>query len=136
MTITKPDSMDGCLYFTSRAIGEGYLTAWAYRPECPSCKKGRMGKPLTKTGKPDKKADFYECPECEHKIPIDEMDELLKLQVEYDCPHCHNEGMAETDYKRQSFKGVQAYVFLCEKCGEKIPVTKKLKEIKKKKPKK
>ena len=39
MSLKIPGSMEGCLYFTNRSIGEGYAKAWAYKPNCPKCKK-------------------------------------------------------------------------------------------------
>lgn len=133
MQLKKPNSMDECIYFTNRSIGEGYAVAWVYRPLCQKCKKGRMGKPIKKNGKPDKKSPDYECPSCKNRIPNEEMESLLKVEIEYQCPHCRNEGMATTEYKRKVFEGVPSYVFSCEKCGKNIGITKKLKKTKKKK---
>ena len=128
----EPASMEECLYFTNRTIREtGKAMAWVYRPECPQCKKGRLGKPIKKNGKVDKKADYYECPECKHQMPKEEAENILKVEVKYKCPECGNEGFATTEYKRKSFKGVPAYVFVCEKCNAKIGITKKMKKAKK-----
>lgn len=130
--LKEPTSMEECLYFTNRTLGEsGRAMAWVYRPECPACKKGRIGKPIKKNGKPDKKADYFECPECKHQISNAEAEEILKVEVKYKCPHCGNEGETTTEYKRKSFQGVPAYVFTCDKCGEKIGLTKKMKNTKK-----
>lgn len=126
----KPESMDECLYFSNRSIGDGKAMAWVLRPECEKCKKGRIGKPIKKNGKPDKKASYFECPECKHHIPNEQAAEILKVSVEYTCPYCKHQGETQTEYKRKSFQGVQAFVFLCEKCSKKIPITKKLKELK------
>lgn len=125
--------MDECLYFTNRILedGKGKAMAWAYRPECPNCKKERIGKPIKKNGKVDKKADFYECPGCKHRLSLEEADALLKVEVKYTCPYCGNIGEATTSYMRKKFQGVPAYVFDCSKCGQQIGITKKLKEIKK-----
>jgi len=83
--------MDECIYFTNRTLGEkGKIMAWVYRPLCPKCKKGKLGKPIKKNGKPDKKAEYYECPECKYQIPIGEADKLLKVEVKYTCPYCGN----------------------------------------------
>ena len=91
-----------------------------------------MGKPIKKNGKPDKKAEYYECPECKYQIPIGEADKLLKVEVKYTCPYCGNVGEATPEYQRKNFEGVPAYIFVCEKCGKKIGITKKMKEGKKK----
>ena len=132
MAIKKPNSMEECLYFTNRSIGEGFATAWVYRKECPKCKKGRLGKPIKKNGKVDKKADYYECPLCKYQEKNEEVEKDLKLEVEYKCPYCNNEGQTTTEYERKVFEGVPSYVFVCEKCGKKIGLTKKLKDTKKK----
>ncbi|MBS3098395.1 hypothetical protein J4209_06395 [Candidatus Woesearchaeota archaeon] len=133
MALKEPSSMDECIYFTNRTLGEkGKIMAWVYRPLCPKCKKGKLGKPIKKNGKPDKKAEYYECPECKYQIPIGEADKLLKVEVKYTCPYCGNVGEATTEYQRKNFEGVPAYIFVCEKCGKKIGITKKMKEGKKK----
>ncbi|MEK6876701.1 MAG: hypothetical protein AABX63_04765 [Nanoarchaeota archaeon] len=132
MSLKSPDSMEECLYFTNRSIGEGFATAWAYRPDCPKCKKPTMGKPIKKNGKVDKKADYFECQVCKHKMSNDEADSLAKLEVQYKCPHCSNEGETTTEYKRKTFEGVPSFVFECGKCAKKIGITKKMKYSKKK----
>ena len=83
MALEKPNSMEECVYFTNRSIGEGYATAWAYRKECPKCKKPSLGKPIKKDGKPDKKADHYECKICKYQEPNEEVEKDLKLEVQY-----------------------------------------------------
>jgi len=128
-----PESMDECFYFTNRTLeNNGSIIAWVYRPKCPKCGKGIMGKPVDpKTGKVKKKADNYVCKECGYSVNSDEFDETLKVEVQYKCPFCGNEGETTTEYKRKKYKGVDAYVFTCQKCGEKIGITKKMKETKK-----
>jgi DNA-directed RNA polymerase subunit RPC12/RpoP len=132
MTLKKPNSMEECLYFTNRSIGDGFAIAWVYRKECSKCKKGRLGKPIKKNGKIDKKADYYECPLCKYQEGNEETEKSLQLEVEYKCPHCGNEGETTTEYQRKVFEGVPSYVFECGKCNKKIGITKKLKEGKKK----
>ena len=132
MILKKPSSMEECLYFTNRSIGNGSATAWAYRKECPKCKKGRLGKPIKKNGKVDKKADYYECPLCKYQETNEQVENTVKLEVQYKCPHCGNEGETTTEYKRKTFEGVPSYVFECGKCNKKIGITKKLKNTKKK----
>src|SRR3989344_242866 len=132
MKLKKPESMDECIYFTNRIIGNGRATAWVFRKECPKC-KGIMGKPIKKNGKIDKKADNYVCYQCNYSESNEDVEKNLTVNVDYKCPHCGNEGEATTEYQRKCFEGVQAYVFLCGKCGKKIGITKKLKEGKKKK---
>jgi predicted RNA-binding Zn-ribbon protein involved in translation (DUF1610 family) len=131
--VKMPESMDECFYFTNRTLeNNGSIIAWVYRPKCPKCGKGTMGKPVDpKTGKVKKRADIYVCPECKYEVSCEEFDATLKVEVQYKCPFCGNEGDTTTEYKRKSYKGVPAYVFTCGKCGEKIGITKKMKETKK-----
>ena len=133
LELKKPGSMDECLYFTNRSLdNNGYAVAWVYRKECPKCKNARLGKPIKKDGKPDKKAAVYECPKCKYQEPNDKVEAELKVEVEYQCPHCSSQSMATTEYKRKNFEGVPSYVFACKKCGKNIGITKKLKSTKKK----
>lgn len=128
MPLKMPSSMDECIYFTRRDVDKGEVTAWVYRKDCPKCKV-KMGKPIKKNGKADKKAPYYSCPKCGYQENNQEHEESLKLEIIYTCPYCGNKGEATIDYKRKSLKGVQAYVFECEKCKKNIPITKKMKEI-------
>lgn len=130
MALKKPDSMEECIYFTNRTLDSGRAVAWVFRKECPKCKKGVMGKPLKKGNKVDKKADHYVCYSCGYSESDGVMEKSLVLNVEYKCPHCGHDGEATTEYQRKSFYGVKAYVFSCQKCGQKIGITQKLKEPK------
>ena len=131
VALKKPNSMEECLYFTNRAIGEGYAAAWVYRKECPNCKKPTIGKPIKKNGKADKKADYYECRVCKYKESNEQVENSLKLEIEYKCPYCGSESETNIDYKRKVFEGIPSYVFECGKCKKKIGITKKLKGKKK-----
>ena len=53
MTLTMPESMSECLYFSRRDFNnEGSAVAWVYKKDCPECGKAKMGKPVDeKTGK-------------------------------------------------------------------------------------
>lgn len=133
MTLKVPESMDECLYFTNRTVDNGRITAWAVKKECPKCGKGTMGKPIKKNGKIDKKADYYECPSCKYTENEEKIAEGMNLNVIYKCPKCSFDGETTTEYKRKPYCGVKAYVFTCQKCGEKLGITQKLKEPKKKK---
>lgn len=132
MALKKPASMEECVYFTNRTIGSGMAMAWVSRKECPKCKKGVMGKPQKKGGKLDKKADHYVCYSCAYKETNEQVENSLVINIDYKCPHCGNEGETTADYKRKSFEGVQSYVFECQNCHQKIGLTNKLKESKKK----
>ncbi|MBI4451846.1 hypothetical protein HY637_00315 [Candidatus Woesearchaeota archaeon] len=133
MALKKPKSIEECIYFTNRTIGDGRAMAWVFRKQCPKCKKAVMGKPQKKSGKIDKKADHYVCYSCGYTEMNEQVENSLVINVEYKCPHCGNEGETATEYKRKSFEGVPSYVFECQKCKKKIGLTKKLKESKKKK---
>jgi predicted RNA-binding Zn-ribbon protein involved in translation (DUF1610 family) len=134
MVMKVPESMEGCLYFTNRSVDDGNVLAWVYKKVCPKCKKAKMGKPVDKkTGKVKSRAKEYVCPECGYTEEKDEHEESLTLEAKYTCPHCGKDGEGTTIYKRKSFKGTKAYVIICEHCNENIPITKKLKKIKKKK---
>ena len=134
MKLKSPESMDECLYFSNRSIGEGQVMAWVYRKECPKCHKAKMGKPVEK-GKVKTRAKEYVCPECGFTEEKAEHEESLTIEAQYTCPYCGKEGEGTAQYKRKKFKGVDAYIIICEHCGEKIPITKKLKDIKDKKKK-
>ena len=135
MTLTPPETMDGCLYFTNRVLDpQGNLLAWVHKEECSACHKAKMGKPVVK-GKVKIRAKEYECPECGHTEEKTEHEESCTLHAVYTCPACGKDGEGSTPYKRKSYKGVQAFLIECQHCQEKIPITKKLKAIKKKKKK-
>jgi len=130
----EPESMDECFYFTNRTIGEkGQAMAWCFKPMCPKCKKSKLGKPVdSKTGKVKTRADVYVCPSCGYEIAKKELEPTLTLNIKYTCPHCGKSGEATTEFKRKKFQGVDAFVFKCQFCGEKIGITKKMKQPKKK----
>jgi len=134
MKLRQPESMDECLYFSNRSVGEGQVMAWVYRKECPKCKKAKMGKPVEK-GKIKTRAKEYVCPECGYTEQKKEHEESLTLEAVYTCPACGKEGEGTTQYIRKNYQGVPSYLISCEHCGEKIPITKKLKKIKEKKKK-
>lgn len=128
----EPESMEECFYFTNRILeeGKGQVMAWVFKPDCPQCKKTKMGKPVEK-GKVKTRAKEYVCPECGYTVSKEEFEPTLTMNVKYKCPFCGNEGETTTEYKLKTFKGVKAYVFVCGKCNEKIGITKKMKETKK-----
>lgn len=92
-----------------------------------------MGKPKDpKTGSTKIRAKEYVCPECNHTVEKTEYEDTLTASIAYTCPHCKHQGETTTPFKRKSFEGVKAIVFLCEKCKQKIPITKKMKAVGKK----
>jgi len=139
MEIREPESMDECVYYTQRQVGDGgSIKAWAYRGDCPKCGKAKMGKPKDeKTGKVKIRAKEYVCPECGHTIEKKDYEESLMCEAKYTCPACKKEGKGRVPFKRkkvqifdietQKKKPVDAIQFICEHCGEKINVTKKMK---------
>jgi predicted RNA-binding Zn-ribbon protein involved in translation (DUF1610 family) len=128
MTFELPESMEELVYWTSRKIDGGHIKAWVEREDCPKCKKGLMGKPVEK-GKVKVRAKYYECPECGFKMDKGDYEDTLSAKIIYTCPHCQHKGEIKVSFKRKKYKGVDSLIFECDSCGEKIPVTKKMKAI-------
>lgn len=128
----EPESMDELIYFTNRTLegGKGRIRAWVYRKMCPKCGKAKMGKPIEK-GEVKIRAKEYKCPQCGYTEEKTMHEESLTLEAKYTCPECGKEGESTTLYKRKSFIGVQAYIIECCNCKTKIPLTKKMKDVKK-----
>jgi ssDNA-binding Zn-finger/Zn-ribbon topoisomerase 1 len=126
--LREPQSMTEVVYYTQRAIGKGSARAWVYKADCPKCKKAKMGKPVGSNGKVKIRAKEYICPACSYAVEKVAYEETLTCDIQYVCPKCSFKGETSVPYKRKTFQGVKAIVFQCEKCKEKIPVTKKLKE--------
>ncbi|MBW2989340.1 hypothetical protein KY358_03410 [Candidatus Woesearchaeota archaeon] len=133
MQVKEPESMGELIYFTNRTLegGKGSIRAWVYKKLCPKCGKAKMGKPVEK-GKVKIRANEYVCPECGFTEEKKEHEESLQLEAKYTCPSCGKEGESSALYKRKTFMGVPAYVVECGSCGSKIPLTKKMKDVKKK----
>ncbi len=133
MALKYPESMDECVYFTSRAVEKGYVKCWAFKEKCPKCKKDFMGKPRDeKTGSVKIRAKEYVCPACKYTVEKIAYEDTLTANIAYTCPHCQNKGETQIPFKRKSFEGVKALVFECGKCKGKIPITKKMKSVGKK----
>ncbi len=124
MAFRIPESMSECLYFTNR----GDTLAWVYRKECPKCHKAKMGKPVVK-GSVKTRAKEYVCPSCDYEESKEVHEDSVQIQAVYTCPKCGKKGESTAPYKRKNFKGVPSFVVDCQHCGEKIPLTKKLKGI-------
>jgi len=130
MALRQPESVEECIYFTRRNVDKGQVTCWVFREMCPKCGKALMGKPKdAKTGKVKIRAKEYLCPECKHLVPKEEYEDTLTANISYTCPKCANKGETQIPFKRKSFEGVKALVFPCQKCNEKIPITKKMKTV-------
>lgn len=133
MALKQPESMDECIYFTRRTIDSGKAMTWVFKEKCPKCKKALMTKPVDeKTGKVKIRATEYVCSECGHKEEKKAYEEKLTANIAYTCPKCKNVGEIQVPYIRKSYLGVKAIVFNCQKCNEKIGITKKMKVPKKK----
>ena len=141
MAIKEPESMHDLIYFTNRQLmgGKGSAKAWVYKGICPKCKKGTMGKPRdAKTGKAKIRAKEYVCPACSFTMECEAYEDTLTCQIMYQCPKCSKEQEIEIPYQRkkvmlfdeetQKKKSADALSFACGSCGEKIHITKKMKE--------
>lgn len=124
MALRVPESMDDCLYFTNR----GYISAWVYRKLCPKCKKAKMGKPVEK-GKVKSRAQEYVCPSCGYEEDKATYEASVRLEAAYTCPKCNKKGESTGEYKRVKYKNIPSFVVACQHCGEKMPLTKKLKGV-------
>jgi len=134
MALQLPDSMEDLIYWTMRKIGDGKVTAWVEKSMCSACGKGLMGKPINeKTGKVKIRAKEYVCSECGHTEEKKEHEEQLMCNILYVCPFCKHEGETQILFKRKTYMGQKSLVFECEECKEKLPITKKMKEVKLKK---
>ena len=133
----QPESMDECVYFTTRVLNNGKIRAWVFKELCPKCKKALMGKPKDpKTGKPKIRSTEYVCPECNHTVEKEEYEDTLTINIEYTCPHCGNSGELELPFKRKKVqlvneetgkkKAVSSVRFQCQKCGKDLDITKKM----------
>ena len=138
MILKEPTSMDECVYFTNRIIGDSKIKAWVFRGMCPKCGKGIMGKPRDKkTGKPKIRADEYICPECNYTVDKQEYEDSLDINIKYTCPKCKHSDELKLSFKRKKLQRideetgkketVETIRFECCKCGEKIDITKKMK---------
>lgn len=126
--LQKPNSVKECVYFTRRTIGNGKVMAWVLRKECPKCKKAIMGKPRDEKGSVKIRAKEYVCPECKYTEEKKTHEESLQCNMEYTCPKCGKQGETQVPFKRKKYMGVDALIVMCKDCGEKIPITRKMKE--------
>ncbi|MFH0977903.1 MAG: hypothetical protein V1837_01240 [Candidatus Woesearchaeota archaeon] len=128
MALKEPTSVQECVYFTNRTIGNGKAMAWVFKEMCPKCKKGTMGKPKdAKTGKTQIRAKEYRCPSCGFTMQKQEYEDTLTANVSYTCPHCANKGEAQVPFKRKKIEGIDTLRAKCSKCGGNIDITKKMK---------
>ncbi len=140
MALTLPNSMDECVYFTNRSLLDdagkpvGKIICWVPRMKCPKCKKDLMHKPVdAKTGKYKVRATEYVCPGCNFAEEKKTHEAKLSAHAQYTCVACHKQGEGTVPFARKTYQGVKAILFSCQHCKAALPVTKKLKELKKKK---
>ena len=123
-----PKNMDECVYFTNRKLSDGTrIIAFARKTPCTKCKKGLMGKPREK-GKVKMRSQEYVCPECGHSVPKEDYEDSLELEIEYTDSAGKERKEARVPFKRKSWQGMKAFVFVNEFTGEKQGITKRLKE--------
>jgi predicted RNA-binding Zn-ribbon protein involved in translation (DUF1610 family) len=135
MPLRQPESMEECVYFTRRL--KPAVVAWVFKEKCPKCKKALMGKPTDSKGKVKIRAKEYACPDCGYTAEKQAYEDTLTANIQYTCPKCNNSGEIQIQFKRKKVKifdeeeGKEktgdALQFQCQKCGEKINVTKKMK---------
>ena len=115
----------------ARTIGAGKAVTWVFRENCPKCEKAKMGKPVDeKTGHAKIRAKEFVCPECGYTEEKEEYESKLVANIKYTCPKCKKDGEIQIPYKRKKVDGVDALVFNCKACNEKILITKKMKDPK------
>ena len=136
MTLKQPESMEEVVYFTRRKLDpKGSIIAWTFKADCPECKKAKMGKPVEK-GKVKIRATEYVCPSCGYSEEKTVHEDKLEVSVDYECPLCDYKGETTTPFKRKTWQGRPAYIFVCDGCKEKVGITKRMSAPKKKKVKK
>ncbi|MBI4150917.1 hypothetical protein HY492_02215 [Candidatus Woesearchaeota archaeon] len=133
MPLKFPESTEDCIYFTRRASDGLRIMCWVFKATCPKCKKALMGKPV-EGGKVKIRAKEYICPSCGHSEEKVAHEEKLTANVQYTCGKCAHAGEIQIPFKRKSVDGTKALVFNCQKCSDKILITKKMKDPKKKGP--
>ncbi len=132
MALKQPESMDECVYFTNRTLGDGKgsVKVWVFKQACPKCKKAIMGKPRDSKGKVKTRAAEYVCPACGHSVEKQAYEDSLTANADYTCPACGSAGEAQIPFRRKNIEGIPTLRFQCAKCKANIDVTKKMKEKK------
>jgi len=130
MSLKVPESTEGLVYITNRFLdNDGQVMCWVEKKLCPKCKQATMGKPLGPEGKPKIRAKEYVCQKCQYTEEKKAYEESLTANIIYTCPKCKHHSELQMPFKRKKIQGADALIFLCQKCGEKIYITKKMKEI-------
>lgn len=130
MSLKEPTSAEECVYFTNRFLDDkGRVMCWVPREVCTQCHKGVMGKPRDAKGKVKIRAKEYVCPECSHTVEKQAYEDTLTANVKYTCPRCEHAGELQIPFRRKKVEGTPSLIFECQKCKEKIYITKKMKEL-------
>ena len=130
MDLKRPTSMKELVYYTRRNTPTCKAEVWVFKEHCPQCKEGLMQKPKLR-------AKEYICEKCGHSVEKDEYEDTLTANAAYTCHHCNHQGQKQQPFKRKSVKvfdskknkevAAKAVQVICDNCGGKINVTKKLK---------
>lgn len=126
MALERPKSMSELDYYTKRQIGDGHAEVWVCKQKC-SC--GGLLK------KPKMRATIYICEKCMATVSKEDYTAKEVACIVYTCPSCKHTAEKQEPFKRKKVgiiikgkrKSVETFQFLCDSCGEKINVTKKLK---------
>ncbi len=130
MALSEPTNAEECVYLTNRYLGEkGMVRCWVFRENCTKCGKALMGKPRDSKGKVKIRAKEYVCPECGYTVEKAAYESTLTANVAYTCPKCEHASETQIPFKRKKVDGVDSLLFSCQKCNEKIYITKKMKEL-------
>lgn len=137
--VREPTSINQCIYFTNRTIGNEKIKAWVYRQKCPKCSKSLMSKPRDSKGKIKIRAKEFVCESCHYTISEDEYEKTLNAEIKYECPHCSNKGEIVIPFIRKKVmvldketgkkKSIEALRFQCSKCNKNIDISKKMKGL-------
>jgi len=130
MELKRPASMNELVYYTKRNLDNCKAEVWVFKEKCPKCKEGIMQKPKMR-------AKEYVCDKCGHSTDAEEYEDTLTANISYTCHLCGDVGDKQQPFKRKSVKvfdksknkdvAAKAVQVICDKCGGKINVTKKLK---------
>ena len=120
MTIRRPKDIQELVYHTQRPLSRkreddqsGFCHMWVFKPNCPSCEQGVLGKPK-------RRAKFFVCSNCSKEFAVEEV--TLIALGEYDCPYCKHHGEFEQEWVRT--KTARKFSFKCGGCNKKLEVTK------------
>jgi len=130
MALKRPSSMKELVYYTKRNLDTCKAEVWVFKEYCPKCKESLMQKPTLR-------AKEYVCINCGHSVEAEKYEGTLVANIDYTCHHCGHSGEKEQPFERKRVQlivpvsgkklAANAVQVICEKCGGKINITKKLK---------